>query len=132
MRFQAGHPILEEFVRELSSSFDGSDWGANGPKLVTRVLQQFCRIEDLGKMNPENCLGINVFPPEAFYPVPWRQWKSYFNENDSEKVLDQLFKENSYIAHVWGKHSSSSPFKGTNNAYSLLAQKHCPLTYFEN
>lgn len=36
MKFEAGHPILDEFVLELSSTFDGLDWGSNGPKLVTR------------------------------------------------------------------------------------------------
>jgi hypothetical protein len=41
MQFEHGHPILEEFVKELASHFDGQDWGANGPKLVTRFVRSY-------------------------------------------------------------------------------------------
>jgi lactosylceramide 4-alpha-galactosyltransferase len=128
MRFQRGHPILEEFIRELASSFDGQDWGANGPKLVTRVLQRFCKTKELGRMSPDKCQGITVLQPEAFYPIPWRQWRDYFEEEVSEIVLKKL--NESFIAHVWGKHSSGVPFNGlVPHAYSILARKHCPITF---
>jgi len=109
MKFQPGHPILEEFVLELGSTFNGLDWGSNGPKLVTRVLQRFCRIDDLDKMSPETCGGIRIFPPEAFYPVPWREWRSYFDDSDATKVLKKI--GDGFVAHVWGKHSSAEPFR---------------------
>jgi lactosylceramide 4-alpha-galactosyltransferase len=80
-------------------------------------------------MSPNKCLGITVLPPEAFYPIPWRQWKEYFTEGTS--VTDSVLKKlgHSYIAHVWGKHSSNAKFQETTNVYSVLAQKHCPVTY---
>ena len=127
MKFQPDHPILDEFVLELASSFDGNDWGSNGPKLVTRVLQRFCKNEDLEKLSPETCRGIKVLPPEAFYPIPWRQWKQYFDESQAPAVLKKL--EGSFIAHVWGKHSSREKFKVAGSAYSQLARDHCPLTF---
>ena len=80
-------------------------------------------------MSPNKCLGITVLLPEAFYPIPWRQWKQYFTEDTSvcQSVLKKL--EDSYIAHMWGKHSWNAQFRETTNVYSILAQKHCPLTY---
>ena len=79
MRFEKAHPILDKMVTYMAANFDGQDWGANGPKLVTRVLQDVCSTPNLDQMQPELCFGIKVFPPEAFYPIPWRQWKSYFD-----------------------------------------------------
>ena len=35
LRFQRNHPILQEFLYYMRDKFDGNDWGANGPKLVT-------------------------------------------------------------------------------------------------
>ena len=56
----------------MRDKFDGDDWGANGPKLVTEVMKQFCSTDELNKMTPETCLGITVFDPKAFYLVPWK------------------------------------------------------------
>ena len=72
LRFQRNHPILQEFLYYMRDKFDGEDWGANGPKLVTEVMKQFCSTDELNKMTPETCLGITVFDPEAFYLVPWK------------------------------------------------------------
>ena len=127
MKFQPNHPILDELVLELASSFDGLDWGSNGPKLVTRVLQRFCKTLDLEKLTPEICQGIKVLPPEAFYPIPWRQWRQYFDESQTPVVLKKL--EGSFIAHVWGKHSSQEKLKSSGSAFSHLARDHCPMTF---
>lgn len=36
MKFELGHPILDQLLKNLEENFDPYDWGANGPKLVTR------------------------------------------------------------------------------------------------
>ena len=127
MKFQPNHPILDELILELASTFDGLDWGSNGPKLVTRVLQRFCKSQDLDQLTPETCHGIKVYPPEAFYPIPWRQWRQYFDRSQTSEALKRL--EGSFVAHVWGKHSSQEEFKTPGSVYSLLAKEHCPATF---
>ena len=79
LRFQRNHPILQEFLYHMKFQFDGYDWGANGPKLVTKVMKQFCSEADLDKMTPETCLGITVFEPKVFYLVPWKAQYTIFS-----------------------------------------------------
>ena len=45
----------------MKFKFDGQDWGANGPKLVTKVMQDICSTDNLSEMTPEKCLGIKVY-----------------------------------------------------------------------
>lgn len=40
-----GRSFATAFIHELSSSFSGSDWGANGPGVITRVLQRICQVK---------------------------------------------------------------------------------------
>ena len=129
MRFQHGHPILEDFLREMSAKFDGGDWGSNGPMLVSRVLMRMCGVSSVEDFNPERCLGVIALPTVNFYPVPWRSWRRLFDPKMTEEVLKEV--EESYCVHIWGRHSKSAPFPkaGIENAYATLAARHCPVTY---
>ena len=129
MRFQHGHPILEDFLREMSAKFDGDDWGSNGPMLVSRVLMRMCGVSSVEDFNPERCLGVIALPTVNFYPVPWRSWRRLFDPKMTEAVLKEV--EESYCVHIWGRHSKSAPFPkaGIENAYATLAARHCPVTY---
>ena len=131
MRFQHGHPILAEFLREMSVAFDGNDWGTNGPLLVSRVLMRICNVGNVEDLRPDKCLGVATLPTVNFYPVPWRSWRRLFEPKLTEEVLKEV--EESYCVHIWGRHSKSAPFPnaGTKNAFAALAARHCPLTYRE-
>ena len=37
MKFQMNHPIVQEMIVELSNSFDGNAWTANGPDLIKKL-----------------------------------------------------------------------------------------------
>ena len=129
MRFQHGHPILAEFLREMSTAFDGDDWGSNGPLLVSRVLMRLCDVSTVEDLSPDKCLGVAALPTAYFYPVPWRSWARLFDPGVTEEVLKEV--EASYCVHLWGRHSKDAPFPsaGTRNALAALAAKHCPITY---
>ena len=131
MRFQHGHPILQEFLREMSAKFDGDDWGSNGPMLVSRVLMRLCGVSSVDDLKPERCLGVAALPTVNFYPVPWRSWRRLFDPKLTEEVLKEV--EESYCVHIWGRHSKSAQFPkaGTENAYAALASRHCPVTFRE-
>ena len=124
LRFQKHHPILVKFLQYLKSNFNGQDWGANGPKLVTKVMQEFCRTPELSQMTTDTCLGIHVFDPQAFYPVPWKNWKDLYQTELGHNLTD------SYSVHLWGRHSSHMQLEDLpeDAAIIKLAKTHCPIS----
>ena len=103
--------------------FNGQDWAANGPKMVTRTMKDFCSTKKVDSMNEKNCQGIKVLNPEAFYPIPWEKWETYFKNGTFN------FKK-SYSAHLWGALSSKRPLDTLEPQQLLykLAMVHCPYT----
>lgn len=123
-----GHDIAEQCLRDLQRNFDGRDWGNNGPGVITRVLQDVCQTNNIAIMNRERCSGFQVYPKEAFYAISWPLWEHFFEAQYLEETLKQI--DNSYIAHVWNKHSMQRRVKvGSNVAYGKLAERHCPKVY---
>jgi lactosylceramide 4-alpha-galactosyltransferase len=129
LKFQKDHPALDEMLQFMRNNFDGDDWGANGPGVVTEVLKSICSTTNLDEMLPEKCLGIKVFPPEIFYSVPWRQWKDYFDESKIDSVFEAI--KESYSAHLWGRHSGHINLEDLIPAQPLyqLVYRHCPETF---
>ncbi|XP_044272299.1 lactosylceramide 4-alpha-galactosyltransferase-like [Tribolium madens] len=120
-----GHELAQRCLQDLSENFKGYDWGYNGPGVITRLLKQLCGVETANEMVQKDCQGFRVFPVEAFYPIPWWDWKLYFDENFTEKVLN--ISKNSHVIHVWNKHSGGTRVAARgNSAYAVLAQKFCP------
>lgn len=79
-------------------------------------------------MTRDKCRGFTVHPPTAFYPIPWRQWKLYFDEGTSAKTMARL--KNSLTIHVWNKFSTSRNITvGSRQPYGLIAQEFCPKVY---
>jgi len=116
------------FYRDFKTNFDGSDWGNNGPGVITRVLKTTCDTNLPLLMTRERCHGFKVFPIKSFYAIGWQNWNYFFNEAYLNKTLKML--NDSIIIHVWNKHSSKISIKvGSNVAYGLLAEKYCPKVY---
>ena len=124
LRFQKHHPILVQFLQYLKYNFNGQDWSANGPKLVTKVMQELCHTTELSQMTPDLCLGIHVFGPQAFYPVPWRNWQDLYKTELNHELND------SYSVHLWGRHSSQIRLEDLPENASIieLARTHCPIS----
>ncbi|XP_022183868.1 lactosylceramide 4-alpha-galactosyltransferase isoform X1 [Nilaparvata lugens] len=123
-----GRKMATECLLDLKKNFRGYDWGYNGPGVITRVLKATCNVDKVTDMTLEQCKGFRVFPPEAFYPIPWREWKLYFDAERSESTMRQL--ENSYVIHVWNKFSiTANVTVGSKQPYGLVASKYCPVTY---
>lgn len=109
-------------------SFDGNDWGNNGPGVITRTLQKLCRVEKTPLMSEQHCLGFKVFPKSAFYPIKWTEWRHYFDPNHLEEAMTMTNK--SIAIHVWNKHSAKEKFRvGTLAAYGVIADKRCPKAF---
>lgn len=124
-----GHEIAEKCLRDFLLNFDGSDWGNNGPGVITRVMNDVCKTANIElMMDAKRCMGFHIMPREAFYAIPWKKWEYFFEAQYLTETLDLL--RDSYIAHVWNKHSKQRHVKvGANVAYGILAEKHCPKVY---
>ncbi|KAJ9587820.1 hypothetical protein L9F63_018744 [Diploptera punctata] len=123
-----GHEMAEACIENLRKEFRGNDWGNNGPGVITRVLKKICKTRHVKDMTPERCRGFAVLPPSAFYPIPWRQWKNYFDESSSAKTMARI--ANSMAIHVWNKFSvNMNVTVGSRQPYGLIAQQFCPKVY---
>jgi len=120
--------MAEACLDNLRNEFRGDDWGNNGPGVITRVLKKLCRSQQVREMTPDQCRGFTVHQPTAFYPIPWRQWKLYFDEATSAKTMGRV--KNSLAIHVWNKFSTSRNITvGSRQPYGLIAQEFCPKVY---
>ncbi|EDW29195.1 GL19577 [Drosophila persimilis] len=125
-----GHEIAESCLRDFQHNFAGKDWGNNGPGVITRVAQQICGTKDITLMQEDSkrCLGFKVYGRGAFYAVPWKQWRDFFEPEKLEETMGRT--KDSYVVHVWNKHSNQLPIKvGSNNAYAKYAEQNCPRAY---
>ncbi|RWR90580.1 lactosylceramide 4-alpha-galactosyltransferase-like protein [Cinnamomum micranthum f. kanehirae] len=104
--FDKKHPLLFEFLKEFSQTFNGSKWGYNGPSMVSRVVGRAKqRLQDY---------NFTIMPPRAFYPVDWIKIKVFFRQPENraglkwaaEKV-NQLSRGETYALHLWNKVSRS-------------------------
>lgn len=124
-----GHEIAEKCLLDFLLNFDGTDWGNNGPGVITRVMNDVCKTNNIElMMESKRCMGFHVMPREAFYAIPWMKWEYFFEAQYLTETLDLL--RDSYVAHVWNKHSKQRRIKvGANAAYGILAERHCPKVY---
>ncbi|RZC37848.1 Gb3 synth and/or Gly transf sug domain containing protein, partial [Asbolus verrucosus] len=125
-----GHELAKLCLEDLRDNFRGSDWGYNGPGVITRLLRRICGVEEAKDMLTEECQGFKVYPTEAFYAIPWWNWTMYFDEGSTEDVLSR--SRSSYVIHVWNKHSVHNKIPiGARAPYLLFAQKYCPKVFEE-
>lgn len=114
--------------REFQRSFDGNDWGNNGPGVITRVLHTVCQTTYPPLMTRSRCDGFEVFDVPIFYAIPWLDWRHFFEPAHAEAVLQ--LTQSSYAVHVWNKHSYAERVRvGSRQAYGLLAAQYCPRVY---
>lgn len=122
-----GHQMAEECLNDLKVNFNGNEWGSNGPGVVTRLLKRKCRAKQAKDMtNNPNCRDdFTVYPPETFYTIPWWNWTMFFNQHSINDVENMT--KNSFVIHVWNKHSAGTKININSNVpYKLYAEKYCP------
>lgn len=125
---ETGHEIADLCINDLLHNFDGSDWGNNGPGVLTRVLHKICGTKKVLEMISKNsCKNFRVLPVEKCYSIRWPEHAKFFKSQFLNETLDRL--SNSIIAHVWNKFSYSTKLtKDSDVAYIHLARKFCPRT----
>lgn len=127
LKFTPAHPLIRECLDHFAAHFDGRVWGANGPKLLTRVLTKRCGLQ-LPSGRVPFCSDISVLSPRAFYPLPWWDWKLYMQ--DDALLSDLLLQDpDVYVLHMWNLHSRQLPVRlHSEQPYARAARHLCPLT----
>lgn len=126
LAFERHHEFVAQCMRDFVDNYNGWIWGHQGPQLLTRVFKRWCSIRSLGERRA--CRGVSILPCEAFYPIPWQDWKKYFEDVSPEELRRLLHA--TYAVHVWNKKSQGTRLEATSRA--LLAQLHaryCPTTH---
>lgn len=123
-----GHRIAQACIEDFHSNFKGSNWGNNGPGVITRVMKQICNTSTISEMFSEkNCMGAKVFDSNAFYAVPWKKWIYFFDPQYFDETLRLTNK--SYVIHVWNKLSEQQNIQGVSSAYGYYAKHNCPKVF---
>ncbi|XP_065331577.1 lactosylceramide 4-alpha-galactosyltransferase-like isoform X2 [Cloeon dipterum] len=125
--FQKGHPMAQMMAHELAETFDGSSWAHNGPSMVARVMSRMCGMPESESGN--NCSDVTVLERDKLFPIGYPGWERYFDGAAGPEVVDSV--KHSLGVHVFNYLSHGANVTlGSNQAYSLLAQKHCPRAYW--
>ena len=102
-------------------------WSHNGPDLITRILQQWCRTYYISWMTPHRCQGFRILPPTSFYPIHYFRWRNYFYKRGARKKDRLHFDDHVIGAHVWNSLSSRYVVhKDSNQYYAQMARQSCP------
>ncbi|XP_041978019.1 lactosylceramide 4-alpha-galactosyltransferase-like [Aricia agestis] len=120
-RDSVGRDFAEEAIRELSTSFTESDWRNSGSGVVTRVLKKRCSTPHPSYMSAATCEGFEVYGPQFFYPVEWKNARSYFQKGD-------LNVQNAYTYHLWS-HITRKFDVYIGSPYERLTKRYCPDTF---
>ncbi|XP_066137627.1 lactosylceramide 4-alpha-galactosyltransferase-like [Euwallacea fornicatus] len=122
-----GHDFATACLEDLKHNFKGHDWGWNGPGTITRLLKRICNVKTVDEMvKKSSCEGFKVYPPSAFYAIPYWDWKWFFEPQYLEVV--EKMTVNSSLIHVWNGFSATTkiPIESTNVPYLEFAKKYCP------
>ncbi|XP_006002888.2 lactosylceramide 4-alpha-galactosyltransferase, partial [Latimeria chalumnae] len=126
LAFEPKHGFIRNCLQDFVDRYNGWVWGHQGPQLVTRVLKKWCGLRSITQTT--GCKGVRVLPREAFYPIPWQDWKKYFQVISSSELRE--LQRSTYALHVWNKKSQGTKFQvGSKTLLDQVYSKHCPSTY---
>lgn len=111
------------FYREYANHYEPEKWAANGPIIITKVLQRMCNNSEIIE-----CPFFRILEKDLLYAVPYNNWEHFFEEKYLKETLEMT--RNAIGVHVWNKLSSEHLIKKSDNgAYVVLAKKYCPSVY---
>ncbi|KAM4821390.1 alpha-1,4-N-acetylglucosaminyltransferase [Thomomys bottae] len=126
--FQPHHPFLWDCMENFVEHYNSHIWGNQGPLLMTRMLRVRCPLGDFQELADLRCLNLSFLHPQRFYPIPFREWRRYYQVWDPP---DPSFQA-SYALHLWNfmnRQERKTVRLGSNTLVERLYRQHCPRTY---
>ncbi|KAJ3015145.1 UNVERIFIED_CONTAM: hypothetical protein HDU68_012865 [Siphonaria sp. JEL0065] len=116
--------LMEEFVR----GFKGNIWGRNGPEVVIRTFNKYCKPKEKAAPKSE-CKTIKVIPANQIYPFGYRQKHLMFESwEENCDFLDDMAAK-SIGLHWWNKRAKSVEFMSNKTILSVVMQTRCPALF---
>ena len=103
MKFEKGHMFLGLCLKEFSKNYNGSIWGANGPRLLTRVWKEWL---SRPASNSSGNSTLNILSNSAFYAFAWNEVETHCFKETSDTLLQhnmKTVKEAAYAVHLNSK-----------------------------
>ncbi|XP_032887546.1 lactosylceramide 4-alpha-galactosyltransferase-like [Amblyraja radiata] len=130
--FSRNHPFTKESMFEYVEKYIGGKWGQQGPDLITRMLKKWCETQEINDFLNKTCKGVTFYPKDWFYPIPYSNWQSYFENGrweENNSVEDQ-FSETRGV-HIWNFLSNRNTryIKDTQSYMEYFFKNYCPRTY---
>ncbi|XP_008835663.1 alpha-1,4-N-acetylglucosaminyltransferase [Nannospalax galili] len=124
--FLPRNPFLWACMENFVEHYNSGIWGNQGPNLMTRVLRVWCKLGDFQELSDLKCQNISFLHPQRFYPIPYRQWRHYYQVWGTEPTFND-----SYALHLWNymNREGKTVVRGSNTLVENLYRKHCPRTY---
>lgn len=106
--------------------WDGENWIKNGPYLLTDLMKQQCKTNDIPSMYLKNltCNNFTIYPPETFGPIAWYDSEMFFNSSKTELVINKI--TNSIAVHFWNRITKEQLIISSHQPYAYIANKYCP------
>lgn len=122
--------ILINFSSRFINNYNPNHWSANGPILITNILQKICNTTKTSEMVRENCKGFHIYDASHFYAISYKIYTAALSK-DPEKVKEMFaLIENSTLAHMSNCFSAGNIVEvDTPVAYGILAELNCPKVY---
>ncbi|CRK94603.1 CLUMA_CG008103, isoform A [Clunio marinus] len=131
MRFESmsiGHELVEKFLSEFMTNYNGHAWAWNGPHLVTQVINKFCDLPRKPINEKYNCSGVTILPTKMCSEISFREIGVLFSEDSSvyEKTLERI--KDSSLVHLFNRMSQGHKVR-TNSKTAIIemAKQYCPI-----
>lgn len=117
---------LPRFCREFLVNFNAEKSRVfAGPRLVTKVLNQYCNLEKKNFTSGLICGNYKILPIHNFYELNAGRLKELNRVRLTKKVIKEL--EMSYGIHLWNSQSKKKINLWRNTAMSHFAKSVCPI-----
>ncbi|XP_069755461.1 alpha-1,4-N-acetylglucosaminyltransferase-like isoform X1 [Narcine bancroftii] len=124
------HPFMWNCMLDFVANYIGDIWGQQGPRLITRMVKKWCRIENLGIFSGKECNGISLWTTNRFYPIPHPNWMRY-NAPWKKEDIERTFSD-TYGAHVWNSKNSGKRkaiIVGSGSLIEHFSKSYCSIAY---
>ena len=142
---RTGHPFLKAAINEFMHNYDPNDWAKNGPGLVKRMLNKFCKIKTFLELeligfkpfvysNQPNhkCSNLVIYPERYFYPLSQNRFEHEIIFEVNPKKIEQLMSKvaDSYTFHYFNQLSSEFIARVDDASFFIrMAQQNCEHTF---
>lgn len=126
VHLEKSHRFMKLIIEYLGAEYEPQEWGYHGGEVITAIMRYHCNYREKQLPAKNDCKDVNLLNYTSFFPVIPDEYGVLFQAATRESL--NLFND-SYGVHIWNSKSHNDFLDfSSNQLYSHLARKHCPLT----